>query len=224
METSYHQALTHFLRTDPTLHQLLLQMPVRNLDVHTRPQEFFSRLCLDIIGQQLSVKAANTIAHRFETLLREYSDNDAGATSESDLITPDHVLSIPDEKLREAGLSWGKIKYVNDLAQKVKTGSLNLQQLPHLENEAVIEQLTQVKGIGRWTAEMFLIFTLGREDVFSFGDLGLKNGFIKAYQLEKWDETVARPVVEKWQPYRSYAALALWYSLDNTPNPKKNRS
>lgn len=203
--------LEHFSKADPLIFALLEKMPERLLGVHSKPEEYFYRLCLDIIGQQLSVKAADTIARRFEALLQGK-------------ITPAHILSFTDEELRSVGLSNAKVKYVKDLATKVKDGSLQLEKLPNLNNEEVIAQLTQVKGIGRWTAEMFLLFTLGREDVFSHGDLGLKNAYTKLYQLAEWDTTLAAEQVQKWHPYQSYGSLALWYSLEITPNPKKNRS
>lgn len=195
-----------FNKNDKVIFQLLQLYAVEPLSQRFTADQFLYRLATDIIGQQLSVKVADVITKRFDALFK-------------DEITPEKVLAIADQTYRDIGMSWAKIKYVKDLAQKVEKKQINLDMLTELADEQVVEELIKVKGIGRWTAEMFLIFTLGREDVFSFGDLGLKRAIEKNYHFEKdtpqkqWEH-----LIENWKPYRSYAALSLWRSLDNKPN------
>ncbi len=199
--------LRHFHRTDPVIHSILRQSQIVRLIPNPDPTTYFRQLCREILGQQLSTKAATTIFGRFVAL---FTDNQP---------TPADVLALPDDQLRTVGLSWSKIKYVKDLAAKIEAQQLDLASLSKLPEEEVIKSLIQVKGIGRWTAEMFLIFTLGREDVFSVGDLGLRRAVEKLYGLP-----VKTPLQEYerraqlWAPYRSYASLALWESVDNNPN------
>ena len=113
-------------------------------------------------------------------------------------------------------MSWAKARYIKDLAEKTLDGDIKFKELSHADDETIIRELTKVKGIGRWTAEMFLIFTLGREDIFSFGDLGLRKRFEKLYgnrraRTQKSMEAITR----QWSPYRSYASLALWHLRDS---------
>lgn len=163
----------------------------------------FADLARSIAGQQLSGKAATTIWGRVEKLLNGE-------------ITPAKCLATADEELRQAGLSGQKTKYIKNLAEAVKNGTVQLDKMKNLTDEEVIAQLTTVKGIGRWTAEMFLIFSLARPDAFSFGDGGLYNAMTKLY-----GGTLTRArqeaIVERWKPYRTYASLLLWESLDNQP-------
>jgi DNA-3-methyladenine glycosylase II len=114
-------------------------------------------------------------------------------------------------------MSWGKIKYVKDLSYRVLDGSLHLSKLDNMSNEEVIVELVAVKGIGPWTAEMFLMFSLARPDVFSFGDLGLKNAIKNLYGVEDVTVEYMEKLSKKWSPYRTYAALILWETLDNKP-------
>lgn len=193
--------LAHFKRADPILHTYFESLGF--LDIKSRAKEtFFLDLVESIISQQLSVKASDTIFARFKKLTK-------------DQITPEKILSIKDKDLRSAGLSFQKIKYIKDLSQKVLDKEIVLEDLADKTDREVIDGLTRVKGIGRWTAEMFLIFSLGRENVFSFGDLGLKNALKKIYRLEnpKFEEMEA--IVSKWHPYKSYASRILWKSLNN---------
>jgi DNA-3-methyladenine glycosylase II len=199
----YKKAISHFKKADPILYAIVVQMDPFELSEHPQP---FIRLIRSIIGQQLSVKAAQTIFERFESLFYKKD------------ITPNGLLKITDEKLRATGISYQKISYLKDLASKVLKKEVELEKIADFESEIVIEQLTKTKGIGRWTAEMFLMFSLGRPDIFSFGDLGLQNAIKKAYGLKK------KPTIKqmekfskKWSPFRTYAALALWRSLANTP-------
>ena len=198
----YKKAVEHFKKVDPHLHSVGSRIDIIDLILHPDP---FIRLCRSIVGQQLSVKAASTIFGRFEKLFQKE-------------INPIELLKFSDEKLREAGLSFQKIKYLRDLSQKTLDKELDIYNLHKKNNDEVIADLLKVKGIGQWTAEMFLMFSLAREDVFSFGDLGLQNAIMKLYGLQ------AKPTIEymeklskKWSPYRTYAALILWRSLNNEP-------
>jgi len=113
-------------------------------------------------------------------------------------------------------LSWSKVSYIKDLAQKTKDRQVSFKNLHQLDNQVVINTLTQIKGIGPWTAEMFLMFTLGREDIFSYGDLGLKKGLQKLYKLKTVTPKKAHQITKIWSPYKSYGSLALWHYQDNT--------
>ncbi len=198
----YKKALSHFKKTDPTIHKAGLEIEIITLTIHPDP---FLRLTRTIVGQQLSVKAAQTIFSRFEKLFKKN-------------INPGELLKIPEIKLREAGMSFQKIKYLKDLAQKTLLNEINLHELKNKQNEEVIAELIKVKGIGNWSAEMFLMFSLGREDVFSYGDLGLQNAIKKLYKLRnKPTEKQMEKLTKKWAPYRTYAAMILWRSLDNEP-------
>lgn len=167
-----------------------------------RGDDYFEDLVGAIVSQQLSTKAAETIFRRLKDLFKDRR------------LTPEGVLKLNDEKARKAGMSYQKIKYIKDLATKVQNKALNLTKLDALSDGEVIAQLISVKGIGQWTAEMFLIFTLKREDVFSHGDLGLNNAVKKIYKLQKYSEKTAEKIISKWSPYKTYAALILWKSLD----------
>lgn len=162
----------------------------------------FRSLCKTIVGQQLAGKAAEAIYKRFEALFENR-------------VVPEQILKVEDQLIRNAGLSWAKVRSVKDLAGKVKNKELILENLENLGDEELILELSKVKGIGRWTAEMFLMFRLGREDVFSWGDLGLKNGLKKFMNkpeatLEEMDK-----IVNKWKPFRTYGSVAMWHLLDN---------
>lgn len=198
----FEKALEHFKKNDPVLHEAGLRVDALLLSVHPDP---FLRLCRSIVGQQLSVKAAQTIFARFESLFKHG-------------INPKELLKIPDENLRGAGMSYQKIKYLKDLATKTLSGEIDLHGLDKKENEEIITELVKIKGIGAWTAEMFLMFSLGRSDVFSYGDLGLQNGIAKLYKM-KQKPTIKQmeKLTKKWIPYRTFAAMILWRSLDNEP-------
>jgi len=165
--------------------------------------EPFQSLVEAIMYQQLAGSAADAIHGRF---MKIYNDR---------FPTPARLLKTPQERLRGVGLSGKKTEYIRDLASRVHSGSIDLAGLASLNDEQVVERLTEVKGIGRWTAEMFLIFCLGRSDVLPVGDLGLRRAMQKAYALwtlptpEKM-EKLAGP----WRPYRSIATWYLWKSLD----------
>lgn len=164
---------------------------------------FFAKLCQEIIGQQLAGKAAKAIHDRFTGLFPNKK------------VTPDRVLAIPDQELRDVGMSWAKAKYIKNLAQKTKNNEVSLNKLTDLDDEAVVTELTKVKGIGRWTAEMFLMFTLNRENVFSHGDLGLNKAIMRLYGFkDKPSEEKVDKIINKWTPYKTYGCLALWSIFD----------
>lgn len=198
----YKKALSHFKKTDLIIYTVGLKIEQIELTTHPDP---FLRLTRTIIGQQLSVKAAQTIFLRFEKLFKKN-------------INPEELLKIPENKLREAGMSFQKIKYLKDLSEKTIKEEIQLHELKHKQNEEVVAELIKIKGIGQWSAEMFLMFSLGREDIFSFGDLGLQNAIQKLYKLKKKPtEKQMEKLAKKWSPYRTYAAMILWRSLDNEP-------
>lgn len=193
----------HFKRVDPAMAALMRK---HKLKPSRRPTENrFEYLTLTILYQQLSTKAAGTIAGRFRALYKT-----------KEFPKPAHILKTPDETLRGVGISWSKIKYIKDLAEKVALKHINIEILEQLSDEEVITELTKVKGIGRWTAEMFLMSALGRPDIFSLGDLGLKTAIKKLYGYKQLpsDRTILRHS-RLWSPHRTTAARLLWASLDN---------
>lgn len=196
----------HFRINDPVLFKHIEQIPLAPLEL---PGNLFERLCRSIIGQQLSVKAAATI---FSRLQAQFPGGE---------ITADHLLQLPDETVRSCGVSGAKTKSLKDLASKVTEGALIIDKLHELEEEAVIETLCKVHGIGRWTAEMFLLFSLGREDVFSQGDVGLRRAIQIIYGFKKPPtQKQVEKIIKKWSPYKSFASRILWRSLDNEPVKK----
>jgi DNA-3-methyladenine glycosylase II len=170
-----------------------------------KPQtNYFEVLCESIISQQLSVKAADTIIKRFHNLYNK----------ENNPLNPTNLSNTPIENLTSVGLSRAKASYVKDLADRYQS-LLDKRDFKQLSDEEIISLLTCVKGIGRWTAEMFLIFSLNRLDVLPLGDLGIKRAVTIAYNLE----ALATPkqlleIGEKWRPYRSVASWYLWRSVD----------
>ncbi len=172
--TDFAEILTHYKTNDPKIYSVLQKLDLNDWFKpwqEFRGDDYFTALCRAIIGQQLSVKAATSIYLRFADLFKPR------------IASPRDVLEIEDIKLREIGLSWSKVKYIKDLSQKVFDKDIDLQSLESLRDEEVIAELVKVKGIGRWTAEMFLMFNLHRENIFSPGDLGLKRGIEKLYNL-----------------------------------------
>lgn len=172
-----------------------------------RPADAYGALLRAIVGQQLSTKAARTIYLRVLELF--------GGTTPS----PEQLLGASVEDLRGAGLSGRKVEYVQDLARHVLSGELELERLDELGDEQAIEEIVAVRGLGRWTAEMFLLFHLRRPDVISGGDLGIRKAIQIEYELEQMPspEEVVR-LSERWSPHRSLASLYLWESLAAAPD------
>ena len=164
--------------------------------------KYFTDLLEAITNQQLSGKAASTIFGR----VKDLCNGDVG---------PDAILKLSGARLRKAGLSFAKIKYVKDLSNKVINGDLKLKSLDKLPDEVVITELVKVKGIGRWTAEMFLMFSLGRPDVFPVDDLGIRKGFEKVTGKKFDKEKSAKFALKNWAPHRTVASWYLWRSLEN---------
>jgi DNA-3-methyladenine glycosylase II len=171
-----------------------------------RPADAYGALLRAIVGQQLSTKAARTIYLRVLDLFD-------GRTP-----SPEQLLAVGEEDLRAAGLSGRKVSYIRDLAAHVIGGELELDRLDRLEDEQVIEEIVAVRGLGRWSAEMFLLFHLERPDVLSGGDLGIRKAVQIEYGLKKMPtpERVLE-IGEPWRPHRSLASLYLWESLAAVP-------
>lgn len=207
----------HFQSVDPILAQAFERIgEIPPITKKGSSADHFTELCASIISQQLSVKVADVIWTRFVHLFSNGKNWEKGEPEVS--LSPVELLSIPDQMMRDQGLSWAKIKYVKDLASKVIEKEILLEELDPLSNEEVIRELTKVKGIGRWTAEMFLMFALARPDVFSTGDLGLKRAIQNLYMLQNEPtESELLELTAKWSPYRSYASRILWRTLDNEP-------
>lgn len=211
--SKFTEIITHFKKSDPKLYAVLEKVLDVNGDEFfnlTKHQFLFDRLLESIVSQQLSVRSSDAIYQRLINLMPNKK------------LTPENLLNAKETDLRKAGLSYQKIKYIRDLSEKVKTGELDLDSLEKRDNESVIKELVKVKGIGKWTAEMFLMSALGRPDIFSHGDLGLQNAIKKIYQESlpfdkkgkwKYDPVIAEEIVIKWAPYRTIAARILWKSL-----------
>ena len=166
-------------------------------------------LCASIMSQQLSTKVAKVIHNRFIDL---YGGKEP---------TPQQIIDTPHEKLRSIGLSNAKANYVKNVAQFELEFGMDHKKLNKMENEDIIIYLTQIKGVGRWTVEMLLMFALGREDVFAIDDWGVQNAMIHLYKLDRTDKKKFREdllrISKKWSPYRTYACVHLWRWKDNPP-------
>jgi len=198
---------------DPTMGELIDR--IGKIDLATRlrrrkeerPPDAYGALLRAIVGQQLSTKAARTIYLRVLDLF--------GGTTPS----PEQLLEASEEDLRGCGLSGRKTEYVRDLARHVLGGELELDRLEELKDEQVIEEIVAVRGLGRWTAEMFLLFHLQRPDVLSGGDLGIRKAIQVEYGLaEMPTPTRVLEIGERWRPHRSLASLYLWESLAAVPS------
>ena len=203
MPASHRPAIAHLKRADPVLAELIARVGPFRMQ-QRRTGTHYDALVRSIVYQQLSGKAAGTIHRRFCEL---YPNKRPRA---------EHVLSTDDARLRSAGLSRQKIGYLRDLSARVAEGSLPLAHLGRLSDDAIIEHLVKVKGIGRWTVQMFLMFRLGRPDVLPELDLGVQNAIRRAYGLAT--RPTPKEVLamgEKWRPYASMASWYLWRSLEN---------
>ena len=202
------EALGHLTRADDVMAALIEQFGPLDLEARRRgrPAEAYGALLRSIVGQQLSVAAARTIYGRLIDIF-------GGKTP-----TPAELLAVDPETLRGAGLSRPKVNYIRDLAQHVEDGSLHLDSLDAMTDDEVIAELTAVKGLGIWTAHMFLMFHLRRPDILPVGDQGVRRAVERHYGLESIPdaETLER-LGERWAPYRTLASLYLWHSLDNAP-------
>lgn len=204
------RALTHLRAADPVLAQLISACGALPDGRGGQPEkdDHYGALLRAVVGQQLSVKAARSI---YERLLERYGGRPP---------QPREVLGEDPEELRAAvGLSRAKVRYLRSLAEHVLSGELELERLDELPDERVIEELVAVRGLGEWTAHMFLIFHLERPDVLAVGDLGIRRAIERAYALQALPdrETVER-LAERWRPHRTLACRYLWLSLRNEPS------
>jgi DNA-3-methyladenine glycosylase II len=198
----YARARRVLMRRDPVLAKAIKTIGPCLLAERQR-RDHLSALCGAIVSQQLSTKAAATIFGRFQAL---FSDNTIPG--------PDAIAALDDATLRGVGLSGQKVGYLRDLCARLGDGRLLLDELDALDDEAVIERLVAVKGFGRWTAEMFLMFRLHRPDVLPVGDLGIVSAVQRLYRLRKRpDAKRLMKLGESWRPYRSVACWYLWQSL-----------
>lgn len=203
------KARWHLMRRDPVIKEVIRAVGACTLVPNGADP--FGLLVRSIVSQQISTSAARAIHGRL-------------AAAVGDPVTPQGILQARDEILRGAGLSAGKVLSLRDLAHKVHTDEVPLGKLRRRTDEEVIEHLIPVRGIGRWTAQMFLIFCLGRLDVLPVDDLGLRVGAMRAYGLKEQPrraelETLAEP----WRPYRSIATWYFWRSLGNVPQSKPSK-
>jgi DNA-3-methyladenine glycosylase II len=196
------KAILHLKKADPVMRAIIERVGAYKIQ-HREPS--FETLVRSIVYQQLSGKVASVILGRLIALLP------------GGKVTPQAILKLTPARMRKAGLSKQKTAYIRDLARKTNKGHVKFETLADLADHEVIEHLTQVKGIGVWTAHMFLIFALRRPDILATGDLGVRVAIRKAYQLE--DLPLPKQVEElaaAWRPYSSVAVWYLWRSLDST--------
>jgi DNA-3-methyladenine glycosylase II len=202
----YARARRLLMRRDPVLGAAIKRIGACGLASRQRA-DHLTALVGSIVSQQLSTKAASTIFQRFLALFPE-----------GEALTGVGIAGLDDSALRGVGLSGQKVGYLRDLCARMADGRLNLDELEAMEDEAIIERLTSVKGFGRWTAQMFLMFRLHRPDVLPVGDLGIVNAVQRLYGLRKRpDEKRLTKISEPWRPYRSVACWYLWQTLRNEP-------
>ena len=209
----YKKARLHFKKADPKLHKASLEFEIDDL---TASENLFEDIVWTIVGQQLSGKAADTIFQR----LREQVASSPSPSGERPAFTPETLLEMTDEEMRACGISGGKTRAIKNLCEKITEMELNLATLAELSDDEVKIELTKIKGIGPWTAEMILMFSLGRTDVFSTGDLGLRKGAMALYNLRALpNEKKLLTLAKKWSPYRTYAARILYRVADKKKKP-----
>jgi len=193
------KAINHLKKSDPVLRAIIEKVGPFRMEFD---EPAFHSLAEAIVYQQLNGKAAATIFDRFTAL--------AG-----DPLTPAGILKLTDAQMRGVGLSRQKTAYLRDLAEKTAAGLLEFERMPDMPEEEVIAHLTQVKGVGVWTAHMFLMFTLRRPDILPVGDYGVQAAIKKHYKKRKWPKPdVMTKIAKAWAPYRSVACWYLWRSLD----------
>jgi DNA-3-methyladenine glycosylase II len=197
----WDEACKHLMKKDRVMKRLIPQFGPACLESRG---DAFMTLARSVVGQQISVKAAQTVWERFAALPKS--------------MTPQQVLRLKVEDMRAAGLSARKVEYLVDLALHFDSGALHLQAWQGMDDEAIIQELLAIRGIGRWTAEMFLIFHLMRPNVLPLDDVGLVNGISKCYfSGEAVSRSDAREVAVAWAPYCSVATWYIWRSLDPVP-------
>jgi len=203
--TELRKAAEHLSKHDRALAPVIVAHGPAKLEPH---KDYYQELVDSIISQQLSVHAARAIEQRFRDLFGGHFP------------TPTEILTVDAETLRGIGFSYAKGRYVLDLAQHIVDGKVKFDHLDTLSNDAIITELTQVKGIGEWTVHMFLMFCMGRLDVLPVGDLGIRNGIRRLYGFEDAptpDQIREIAAKHNWHPYESVASWYVWQSLDNAP-------
>jgi len=193
------KAVNHLKKSDPVLAAIIEKIGPCRMQFG---KPTFHTLAESILYQQLNGRAAATIFNRF-------------TAAAGDPLTPDGILKLSDAEMRAVGLSKQKTSYLRDLSEKTNAGLLEFERLPNLSEQEVIDHLTKVKGIGVWTAHMFLMFTLRRPDILPTGDYGVQAAMKKLYRKRKWPKpAVMEKIAKPWMPYRSIACWYLWQSLD----------
>jgi DNA-3-methyladenine glycosylase II len=201
----WDDACKHLARRDRVMRKLIPQFGDGRLQ---SPGDAFTTLARSIVGQQISVKAAQSVWGRFAALVNGPSSR----------LAPAAVLALDAAAIRSAGLSARKVEYLRDLAQHFEAGSVHVRQWQQMDDEEIVDELVAIRGIGRWTAEMFLIFHLMRPNVLPLDDLGLLKGIsINYFSGEPVSRAEAREVGDAWTPFRSVAAWYIWRSLDPLP-------
>jgi DNA-3-methyladenine glycosylase II len=201
MESCNIDAIQYLCKADSNLKKIIKLVGKYSIKIRNDP---FQSLVESIIYQQLAGGAANAIYNRF---INYYNNKQ---------VTPTRILNSPNVNLKKVGLSSRKIDYLKDLASHVYDDRINLEELPKMNDEQIINKLVNVKGIGRWTSEMFLIFSLGRQDVLPVTDLGVRKAIQKVYSLSELPKpNTIREIAKPWRPYRSIATWYLWKSLSN---------
>jgi DNA-3-methyladenine glycosylase II len=197
----WQDACKHLGKKDRVMKRLIAQFP--DVSLSSRG-DAFTTLARSIVGQQISVKAAQTVWDRFALLPKK--------------MVPSNILKLKVDDMRAAGLSARKIEYLVDLAIHFDSGAISSDAMTEMDDEAIIAELVAIRGIGRWTAEMFLMFYLMRPNVLPLDDIGLINGISKGYfSGEAVSRSDIREVAEAWSPYRSVATWYIWRSLDPVP-------
>lgn len=207
-EQQLDHAAEHLAKNDPKLAPVIKGSSPCRIRPHT---DHYGELVGSIVGQQLSSVAAGTIWRRVLDLF------------DGKMPTPEQLIKIDVQKLRDVGLSWAKVRYVKDLAQHILDGRLDLDHIATMPNEQIIEQLTAVKGLGEWSAHMYMIFGLGRLDILPTGDLGVRKAVMNLYGLKEMPDPARMVTIanqNNWHPYESVAAWYCWQSLDNNPQKK----
>ena len=203
-------AIRHLRQADPVMGHLIAQAGAFTLKLN---RDRFGMLVRSILSQQISTKAARSIRLRLDELLKP------------DKVAPDAVARVTDVQLRSVGLSGQKVGYLRDLTERMLDGRLRLDRIGRLSDEDAIEHLIQVKGIGRWTAQMFLMFSLGRLDVFPHDDLGVRSSIRELYGLSELpDKNRSHAIAESWAPYRTVAAWYCWRLIDVKNAAKQDAS
>ena len=195
------KALHHLKKSDPVLGSIIERVGAYKIEYR---EPVFQNLVRSIVYQQLNGKAALTIFNRLM------------AAAKSDPLTPDAILKLRPAKMRALGLSKQKLTYIRELARLTRAGEVSFERLPEMDDVAIVETLTKVKGVGVWTAHMFLIFALRRPDVLPTGDLGIRVAIKKAYGLAELPKPAEMEEIGRaWRPWSSVACWYLWRSLDN---------